>query len=72
MTSVQAVWPSPCEPQESQGDFCVSVVCFLQVSALDSLFFLVEEVLEAVDAGWGGRQPGVRAALGLCGGVEVR
>lgn len=44
VTSVQAVWPSPCEPQE---------------------------VLEAVDAVWGGRQPGVRAALGLCGGVEA-
>ena len=35
-------------------------------------FQCLEEVLEAVDAVWGGRQPGVRAALGLCGGVEAR
>lgn len=44
ITSVQSVWPSPCEPQE---------------------------VIAAVEAIWGGRIAGVRAALGLCGGVEA-
>ncbi|CAJ1403158.1 unnamed protein product [Effrenium voratum] len=44
ITSVQAVWPSPAEPQE---------------------------VIAAVDAIWGGRIAGQRAALGLCGGVEA-
>lgn len=31
-----------------------------------------QEVIAAVDAIWGGRIAGVRAALGLCGGVEAR
>jgi len=44
ISSMQSVWPSPCEPQE---------------------------VIAAVDAIWGGRIAGVRAALGLCGGVEA-